>query len=132
MSQSTIDLTQAAISGAVCLVAAFAGAYFAFKFQSQTRRKDIDEQDILAALEALFCLVRMVNHVSAFREQFIEPIRGEKLRYFSMPPMPEHTEKYSFNWSKLTFLLTSEHANVLNELSLTYHCCPVNFQINTI
>jgi len=120
MSQNTIDLTQIVISGAVSLVAAFAGAYFAFKFQSQTMRKDIEGQNILAALEALFCLIRMVNHVGAFRKQFIEPTRSERLRHFSMPPMSEHTEEYQLNWSKLTFLLSSEHANVLNELSLTY------------
>ena len=120
MTQEKLDLAQIIISGSVSLVAAFAGAYFAFKFQAASKEKETVAANITGALDGMFTLLRMLNRVGAYRNQIVNPVRDQRLRFFSMPPTHEVTEEINFSWASLTFLMGTPHANVLADISLAH------------
>lgn len=107
------------LSGAAAtLVAAFVGAWYAFKLQlAHVEQQKIREQ-VEAGNRALFALVRTYNQFAAVRNQFIEEHRHHAARHLLILPMAGSIKPLDLDFDGLAFLFDSEDPNLLGRLAL--------------
>ncbi len=75
------------IPAAATLIAAFLGAFFAFKLQKQEKEQKIKADNITAGNYAIFTVMCQFNRLGNICKQMIDPVRTHPLKIVVMPPM---------------------------------------------
>jgi hypothetical protein len=105
------------ISGVTTLVAAFAGAWFAYALSKHERTRDLIDARVAAANRAIFALLRQFNSLHIIRLQEINPRRGDPLRCLNIPALSAvPSSSVHVDLDALTFLLETDDRQVLGEL----------------
>lgn len=90
----------------VTLVAAFAGAWFAFLFERRHRQREEDERRIGAANRALYTVFNLWNIQLQLRKDVVDGHRGQRDAWLSMPAtVPSSYGLTRFDAAELSFLL---------------------------
>lgn len=99
------------------LLAAFLGAWFAFRLQNNKEENKKHQENIEAANRALFMLSRVINELENIKKQVIDPVRDQPDRFLAMPPfLIRNYDAVRFDTKSLIFLLKSNSPNLLGEL----------------
>lgn len=97
---------------AATLVAAFGGAWLAFRLERQQRERDKIDRHVGAANRALFTLFNFWNILDEYRRDVIEPYRGQPDAWLNMPgSFPSDYGLTRFETSDLSFLLDTREAD---------------------
>ena len=103
----------------VTLLAAFLGASYAFRLQSDKEKRDIAKKNIVAGNLAVFNLIRKLNTLLDYQKQIVDPFRGNIKAFIEMPPTLQILkEDIQLDLDSLSFLLGSDDPNLLGELSI--------------
>jgi len=106
------------VNSVATLVAAFAGAWFAFVYQNRQEAKEDTRQNISAGNRALVTLFQQANSLKLYQIDMIEPHRDSPGRHIQMrPTLPFQEDSLSFDVKSLDFLLP-DTAQVLLDLIL--------------
>ena len=119
MTDSSIPIqivTNILIPFSMVFMGAYLGAKFAYKNERDVKKKERKDADISAVLETTLCLQMMWNDVFNYREQIIEPVRSEKIRFITMPPTINFGEMHETPWPRLVFLM-EKFPDLLAEIS---------------
>ena len=109
----------ALIDPAAILVAAFGGAWLAFRLERKRRDDDEIQRRVGAANRALYTLFNFWNILEQFRKEAIEPLRGKHDQWLNMPAtVPTKYGLTAFEAGELSFLLQTENAMVFSTLLL--------------
>ncbi|MDO9006657.1 MAG: hypothetical protein Q7U80_00395 [Thiobacillus sp.] len=88
------------------LIATFAGAWAAFRFESKRRNREEEEKRIGAANHAIYVIYHYWNILEQFRKEVLEPHRGQVGAWLNLaahPAAPVATDR--FHPAELQFLL---------------------------
>lgn len=103
----------------VTLLAAFLGASYAFKLQSDKEKRDVARANIVSGNLAVYNLIRKINVLLDYQRQVIDPIRGKRTAFIEMQPTLELVkDDIQLDLDSLSFLLISDDPNLLGELSV--------------
>lgn len=100
------------------LVAAFVGAWAAFRLQHDKELEDQRRSQIAAANRALFTLLQQANTLKLFQRDFIDPDRAHPGRHLQMLPVLPYEDNLRYDVKDLDFLATPKHQQVLFDLVL--------------
>jgi hypothetical protein len=103
-STSTI-LIMEAFKFLLTLSSVFLGAYFAFKFERYSIRKDKARKDVAAANKSLFTLCAMTSNLVLFKTDFMDACPHGRMVIEMMPTPAMKEDEYCFNYNELSFLL---------------------------
>lgn len=102
----------------VTLVAAFAGAFFAYKFNADREKQRKDEVDLASANRAIFTLVRVYNYIAGFNKQFLEPYSGNPAAYVAIQPSLGNSDpNWKLDYDSISFLISENRSEILTELT---------------
>ena len=107
------------LAALIALIASFAGAWAAFRFESRRRKSEEDEKRIGAANRAIYVVYHYWNILEQFRKEVLEPHRDRPDAWLNLaahPAVPVPTD--SFLPNDLQFLLQVEKAEVYVALML--------------
>ena len=108
-----------ALAALVTLVASFAGAWAAFRFESRRRKNEEDEKCVGAANRAIYVVYHYWNILEQFRKEALEPHRGRSDAWLNLavhPAAPVPTDNFQPN--DLQFLLQTGQAETYVMLML--------------
>jgi len=107
------------IAGSVAtLIAAFAGAYFAYKFNADREGQRKKEIDLASANRAIFTLIRAHNHVARFNKQFIQPHKDSQCSYVTIRPLLGNLNPdLKLDYDSISFLIVERKVEILTELT---------------
>lgn len=106
-------------SAAATLVAAFVGAWSAFKLQDRAKNRENTAQNIAAANRALFTLLWQSNSLKLLQRDFLDTYRESPGRHIEIKPLPPQSEANSkFSLEDLSFMAEPKHQNLLFKLLL--------------
>src|SRR5690606_743897 len=107
------------IAGAVAtLVAAFAGAFFAYKFNADREKQRKDEVDLASANRAIITLVRVYNYRAGFNKQFLKPYSGNPVAYVAIQPSLGNSDpNWKLDYDSISFLISEKKSEILTELT---------------
>lgn len=107
------------IAGAVAtLVAAFAGAYFAYKFNADREKQRKEEIDLASANRAIFTLIRAYNYIAGFNKQFIQPYKDSPEAYVAIQPsLGNSNPDLKLDYDSISFLIPERKSEILTELT---------------
>ncbi len=118
-SQIDIKLLEIMLSSIATLVAAFAGAWVAFKLESTRRKKETVDRHQAAANRALYTIYNLWNVLYQFQKESIDEIRGHDDTWLNMnATLPSSYGLTSFQADELSFLLQTKYVNTYSELLL--------------
>lgn len=101
------------------LVAAFVGAWAAFRLQTIQKQGDEKSIHIAAGNRALSTLMQQANTLKLFQNDFIAPLRNDPGRHIGMQPvLPYQEDALHFDLRSLDFLAEPRHQETLFELSI--------------
>lgn len=101
------------------LVAAFAGAWAAFKLHQFQKNREDTQGNIAAGNRALIVLQQQANILKLFQLDFINPFRDSLGKHIQIQPSLQYQEdSLTFNIGSLEFLLSPKHQQVLMDLIL--------------
>ena len=107
------------VSGALAtLVAAFVGAWYAFKLQAAHLEKVKTKELVSAGNKAIFELGRTFNQFLAIKNQFIEEHRNNPARHILIMPMAGGLHHLQLDFDSLAFLFESKDQNLLGRLAM--------------
>ena len=106
-----------AVSAVSTLIAAFSGAWYAFRLNSKNTKDKLIQEQVAAGNRAIFMLLRQFNELSAIQNKLINPHRDDPQRYVSMSP----ALAFEFNHlrvdvNSISFLLESDDRQVLLDI----------------
>lgn len=108
-----------AMSGATAtLIAAFVGAWYAFRLQLVHLERQKTKEQVEAGNRAVFELVRTHNKFLAVKNQFIEELRSNPARHVFIMPMAGDIKPLQLNFDSLAFLFDSHDPNLLGRLAM--------------
>lgn len=111
------DPLELIIPSLTTLLAAFLGAYFAFRFQNKKEEEKKYQKNIEAANRAIFTLTRIINELEVLKRQAIDPFRDRDDKFLSMQPfLVPNYDDIKFDIESLIFLLDTKSPNILGEL----------------
>jgi len=103
----------------VTLLAAYIGASYAFKLQSDKEDRENQQGNIVAGNLAIFNILRKLNILINYQRQIITPIRGKRTAFLEMQPTLHLLEEdIRLDLNSLSFLLNSDNPDLLGELSV--------------
>lgn len=106
-------------SSLATLAAAYFGAKYAFKLQSDKDKRASDATDVKSANSVIFELARTFNKFIAIKKQFIDEHREKEERHLIIMPVAGMSwEPPRFNYDSISFLFKSSDPNLLGTLSL--------------
>lgn len=116
-----MDLTRLPelVSGAlVTLVAAFAGAWYAFRLTDRAAARQVVRDQVAAVNRAQFNLIQQINLLTNVQTHSIDPIRDHPGRFLAMRPLtsPIASNVGGVDVDGLSFLLETEDRELLFEL----------------
>ncbi len=101
------------------LFAAFLGAWYAFRLQSEKDRRSEIAARATSLNAAIFELMRAHNKLIALRNQFINPLRMHPDRDFMIQPVAGGSlGAMSLDYKSLGFLFLSDDPNILGQLAM--------------
>lgn len=101
------------------LVAAFFGAFFAYIYQNKLHKDQEVNEQYAAANKAMFNMFQMLNSIRLIQKDFLDPVRGQSGAMIEMMAlMPENPEDYGFDFNGLSFLLNTNHRQLLLDLHI--------------
>lgn len=107
------------IIGLVTLIAAYAGASFAFKLQHEKEEREKKTKQIAASNRAIHTLYDIWNVQKQFQEEHIKPFRKRDDAWLNMSPIiPGIHGEVKFNVENLDFLLSSGKPEIYADLLL--------------
>ena len=107
------------LASLVTLIATFAGAWGAFRFENRRRKTEEDEKRIGAANRALYVIYHYWNLLEQFRKEVLEPHRGRQDAWLNVAAHPAALMPTNrFQPNDLQFLLQVEHADTYVTLML--------------
>ena len=119
LNQDDIKLIELILNSVATLVAAFAGAWAAFKFESNQRKKETEDRQQAAANRALYTIFNLWNVLYQFQKESIDPIREQEDTWLNMDAtLPSSYGLTAFQADELSFLLQTKFANTYSELLL--------------
>lgn len=86
VSTTSFDWAQLLLPAVIAFGAAWAGAYFAFRFQNSSAREDRITSQIDAINAAAMTLGQMQNELSIYKRQIIDPYEGYDHKAIAMQP----------------------------------------------
>jgi hypothetical protein len=99
------------------LVAAFYGARYAFQFQKDKEKEDINKRNLVNGNSAIFNIMRMTTTLRNIQKQIIDPARNLPVRYIQMrPTLHLMDDAIRLNIESLYFILETDERNILGEL----------------
>ncbi|MDO8721674.1 MAG: hypothetical protein Q7J31_05540, partial [Syntrophales bacterium] len=99
------------------LLAAFLGAWFAYKLADNSKKREMRNININAANKALFNTFQLLNHTRLYQKDMIDPFRGNPGIFIMMrPTLPEKQDDSAYDFNSLTFLLGTKHKQILFDL----------------
>jgi len=99
------------------LIAAFAGAWFAFIYQNRQKASAERQEHIAAGNRALATLLQQANTLKLYQVDMIEPFRDDPGRHIDIRPTLQYREEaLTFDVKSLNFLLTPKYAEVVFDL----------------
>jgi hypothetical protein len=99
------------------LVAAFFGAWFAYRLQENAKEKAQRASNINASNRALFSVFQQVNSLYLFKRDIIDPHRGNPGIVVAMQPvLPQDHDDLEFDFPSLGFLLNTKHKQIVLDL----------------
>ncbi|MEQ3632067.1 hypothetical protein [Thalassolituus sp.] len=112
----TID--QKTMAGIIAtLAAAFFGAFFAYKFNSDREENKKDEVDLASANKAIFTVIRIFNYVHSYNNQFIKSEKGNPGFYISIRPSLSGSDKdWKIDYDSISFLIAKSKPEILIDL----------------
>jgi hypothetical protein len=107
------------VAGAVAtLVAAFAGAFFAYKFNADRETKRKEEIDLASANRAIFTLIRAYNYIAVFNKQFIQPYKDSPMAYVAIQPsLGNSNPDLKLDYDSISYLISEKKSEILTELT---------------
>lgn len=103
----------------VALIASFAGAWAAFRFESRRRADDIRRKNIGAGNRSIYGVYALWNVLEQFRKEVLEPCRGRPDAWLNLsahPTAPTVTDR--FQTADLQFLLEQGKAEIFASIML--------------
>lgn len=112
----TID--QKTMAGIIAtLAAAFFGAFFAYKFNSDREEKQKDEVNLASANKVIFTVIRIFNYVHSYNNQFIRSEKGNPGFYISIRPSLSGSDKdWRIDYDSISFLIAKNKPEILIDL----------------
>lgn len=105
------------LSAIATLLAAFMGAWFAFKLEEDHRKEEQDKKNISACCKAIFILSEQFKMLDKFQKEEIKPIKGKSDIWLEMEPLAHMDHKtLKFNIENLQFILDTTHKDILSQL----------------
>ena len=105
------------LSAIATLLAAFMGAWFAFKLEEDHRKDERDKKNISACCNAIFILSEQFKMLDKFQKEEIKPIKGKSDIWLEMEPLTHMDHKtLKFNIENLQFILDTTHKDILSQL----------------
>jgi len=108
-----------AIEPLTTLVAAFAGAWAAFRLDRWAQQNAEHKRRSVSANKVMFSIATQVTVLSNLQKQIVDPDRDSPWRYIAMRPMLGFkAELLHVDLSEIAFLLETEDRNLLLEYTL--------------
>ena len=105
------------LTGLATLVAAFLGAWFAFKFQRDKEKELEINRNVMNGNSAIFNIMRMITTLRNVQTQIIDPTRNRHDRFLVMLPTNNfNADEIKLNIDSLYFLLETDERNILGEV----------------
>lgn len=114
-----VQISTAVVTTLATLAAAYFGAKFAFDFQNRKNSENEINATVKAANMAVFALMRSHHELTAIKKQYIDPNVDDEDRHFSILPSSSPVPHLDLSFNDLSFLLSSNNPNLLNDLALT-------------
>jgi hypothetical protein len=104
--ETTVSLVSELVDPVATLIAAFAGAWFAFRFERRHKEADEIRRRVGAVNRALHTLTSQWSAMVNVRQEVIDPYRGRRDSWLNMAAtVPGRYERISFEAGELSFLL---------------------------
>ena len=117
IAEAIVSKGQQLLSPVATLLAAFFGAWFAFRLQSKAREKERKATNMTSANRAVFTVFQMVNSLHQYRRDIINPYRDRPGMAVAMPAtLPQTHERTEFDFDSLSFLLGTTHKKIVIDL----------------
>ena len=114
---SILQVLREAVPSIATLLAAFSGAWFAYRLQDKQKAREQRATNISSANRALFTIFQQINTLRVFQDQIIDPVRNHSMRFIAMQPiLEEKCAEINFNFPSLEFLLNTKQKQLLPEL----------------
>ena len=112
-----MQVLRIAIPAVATLLAAFFGAYFAYRLQDKAKMRAERKSNISAANQALFMVFQQVNSLKLYQVDMIDPVRNHPAKFIAMQAvLHEKHEDIQFDFSSLGFLLNTKHKQIVLDL----------------
>ena len=106
-----------AISAGTTLIAAFSGAWYAFRLSSKNENRKLIQDQLAAGNRAIFILLRQFNELSAIQHQLINPHRDDPQRYINMSPaLALEFSHLRVDVDSISYLLETDDRQVLLDI----------------
>ena len=107
------------INPLVTLVAAFAGAWLAFRFEKHRRIEEEKNKHIASANLALFTIYNMWNILFQYYNEVITPFKNKEDAWLNMDAISSSSNNPSeFSYETISFILQSSSPNTFSKLIL--------------
>jgi len=112
-----LQVLRVAVPAVATLLAAFFGAWFAYRLQDKAKVREERASNVSAANRALFTVFQHVNSLKVFQYDMIDPVRNHPMKFIAMQPvLHEQHEDIQFDFSMLIFLLNTKHKQIVLDL----------------
>ncbi len=112
-----LQVLRVAVPAVATLIAAFFGAWFAYRLQDKAKVREERASNISAANRVLFTVFQQINSLTLLQRDIIDPVRNHPMKFIAMQPvMPEQQEDIQFDFSSLGFLLNTKHKQIVLDL----------------
>ena len=113
----TLQILHEAVPAIATLLAAFFGAWFAYRLQDKAKIRKERASNISAANRALFTVFQQVNSLKVYQMDMIDPVRNHPRKFIAMQPvLNEQHENLQFDFSSLGFLLSTKYKQIVLDL----------------
>lgn len=109
--------TNILLSALATLVAAFLGAWTAYKLEDNKKQREYKEKCLESANNILFALYERTKALKVFQRDSINPHRDDPFKAISMMPLLDFSYPESnFNVETLLFMLCTKHSQLMLDL----------------
>ena len=100
-----LRIVEAVFAGMIAMVAAFGGAWYAFRLNDKAKARETEQTQVAAINRAQFTLIQQINTLRFIDSQTIEPVRSHPGRFIAMRPGLPVTATSRLDIDTLLFLL---------------------------
>jgi hypothetical protein len=113
----SLQVLHEAVPMIATLLAAFFGAWFAYRLQDKAKVRKERTSNITAANLALFTVFQQINTLKVYQMDVIDPVRKHPKIFIAMQPiLNEQLENLQFDFSSIGFLLSTKHKQIALDL----------------